>query len=270
LPGRRRVLCAVPSHHIYGFLFSVLLPRDLGLYADAVVDIRSSTPAWLARGAQSGDLVIGHPDWWRMIGRTVHGLPPDVIGVTSTAPCPDDVSEGVEAAGFMRLLHVYGSSETAGIGARNSHREPYTLFPYWRMEGEGGLVRDLPGGATAAYTLQDQLEDCANGRFRVGARRDDAVQVGGINVYPARVRDVLKKHPAVADAAVRLMRPEEGGRLKAFIVPRPQAVPADLTGSIQEWIDQQLTPPERPKALRLGSSLPVSPAGKLAEWDLQG
>ena len=268
-PGRRRVLCAVPSHHIYGFLFSVLLPRDLGLYADAVIDIRASTPAWLARGAQPGDLVIGHPDWWRMVGRTVRDLPPDVVGVTSTAPCPDDVSDAVEAAGFSRLVHVYGSSETAGIGARSSHREPYTLFPYWRGAEESGLVRQLPDGGEAVYALQDRLEPCADGRFHIGARRDDAVQVGGVNVYPARVRDVLKQHPGVADAAVRLMRPDEGLRLKAFIVPRPSATLPDLPASLRTWIDQNLAPPERPKAIRVGASLPLTSTGKLAEWDLQ-
>ena len=29
VPGRRRVLSAVPSHHLYGFLFTVLMPRRL-------------------------------------------------------------------------------------------------------------------------------------------------------------------------------------------------------------------------------------------------
>lgn len=31
--GRRRILVAVPCHHIYGFLFSVLLPAMFGLAA---------------------------------------------------------------------------------------------------------------------------------------------------------------------------------------------------------------------------------------------
>jgi long-chain acyl-CoA synthetase len=232
-----------------------------------VIDIRASTPAWLARAAQAGDLVIGHPDWWRMVGRTVQGLPADVIGVTSTAPCPDDVSEAVEAAGFARLVHVYGSSETAGIGARNSHREPYTFLPYWRMAEEGQLFRQLPAGGETAYTLQDRLESCGARTFRVGARRDEAVQVGGINVYPARVREILKKHPAVADAAVRLMRPEEGVRLKAFVVPRDASAARGLAESLHAWVDRELAPAERPKAIRVGNSLPVNATGKFAEWD---
>lgn len=268
-PSRRRVLCAVPSHHIYGFLFSVLLPRDLGLPADSVVDVRASTPAWLARGAQPGDLVIAHPDWWHMVGRTVLALPSDVVGVTSTAPCPDAVSQLVDATGISRLVHVYGSSETAGIGARDSWREPYMLFPYWRLN-DGTLTRSLPDGGEQAAVVQDKLDACGDRQFRVGPRHDAAVQVGGVNVFPERVREVLCRHPAVADAAVRLMRPEEGTRLKAFVVTKERGESGrSLLTELAAFIDRELTPPERPKALRFGASLPTSPGGKPADWLLQ-
>lgn len=268
-PARRRVLCAVPSHHIYGFLFSMLLPRELGLQAEDVIDLRASTPAWLARGAQPGDLVIGFPDYWQAVARAVPALPRDVVGVTSTAPCSDAVSEAVEATGIAWLVHVYGASETAGIGARNSHREPYALFPYWRLEESGALVRRMPDGGEAVHWLQDHIEDIGAGAFRVGPRRDQAVQVGGINVFPQRVREVLMRHPAVEDAAVRLMRPEEGTRLKAFVAPKAGHTDAErLTAELQAWMTKELSPPERPKAICFGARLPLTAEGKPADWEL--
>lgn len=270
VPGRRRVLCAVPAHHIYGFLFSVLLPPELELCAEDVIDLRGSTPAWLARGARAGDLVVGHPEFWASVARTVRRLPADVVGVTSTAPCADAVCDGVAAAGIARLLQVYGASETAGIGARVSHREPYTLFPYWRLGGDGALVREMPEGGECVFTGQDHLRACGEGQVQVGARLDHAVQVGGINVFPARVREVLRRHPMVQDAMVRLMRPDEGTRLKAFIVPRPGPQPRqDLLAQMQSFIESELPTAERPKAIRFGPSLPVSAAGKPADWNLQ-
>lgn len=270
-PGRRRVLAAVPGHHIYGFLFTVLLPRQLGVAADAVHDLRGSTPAWLARGAEPGDLVIGHPEFWRAAARTVPALPPDVVGVTSTAPCPDDVALQLRDAGLARLVQVYGASETAGIGARGSHEQPYELFPYWRfdLDNPNWLVRTLPDGGAHAASMPDALTPAGERVFRVGARQDHVVQVGGINVFPQRVREVLRRHPAVQDAAVRLMRPEEGTRLKAFVVTRPAASRgADVLPELQQWIDRQLTTPERPKAIRFGPELPKSPSGKAADWNL--
>lgn len=59
--------------------------------------------------------------------------------------------------------------------------------------------------------------------FRPKARKDKAVQAGSINVYPSHVVARLAAHPHVLECRVRLMRSEEGQRLKAFIMPQPAA-----------------------------------------------
>lgn len=269
--GRRRVLCAVPSHHIYGFLFGVLLPRELGLAPDAVVDVRGRTPAWLLRSAEPGDLVVAYPEFWGAVARSMATMAPDVVGVTSTAPCPDDVARQVVVDGLARLVQVYGASETGGIGARDSCLDPYTLFPHWRVDPANPrwLLRALPGGGEQAFMPLDRCVPCDERHILVRGRRDQAVQVGGINVFPQRVREVLLRHPAVADAAVRLMGPGEGTRLKAFVVPaRGRAADSGLLTELQHWMDRALTTPERPKAIRFGPSLPVGPTGKPADWPL--
>jgi 4-coumarate--CoA ligase (photoactive yellow protein activation family) len=268
--GRRRILCAVPSHHIYGFLLSVLLPRALGLAADAVIDIRGRTPAWLASFTEPGDLVVGHPEFWNAVGRTVAKLPGDVVGVTSTAPCPDAVSEAVEATG-ARLFHLYGSSETAGIGWRAAWQDPYRLFAYFAFEPEtpACLWRELPDGTRSQVRCQDRLERGGGNLFRVGPRNDAAVQVAGNNVFPSRVAEVLRRHPLVADAAVRLMRPDEGSRLKAFVVPAAGVRDRDaFLADVERWIERELAVPERPRALRLGARLPTAESGKASDWSL--
>lgn len=270
--GRQRILSAVPSHHIYGFLFTVLLPQALGLPSEAVVDVRGSTPAWLARGARPGDLVVGHPDFWLSVATTVTRFPGDLVGVTSTAPCPDHVSEAVAEAGLAKLVHIYGSSEAAGIGWRESWPEPYRLFPYLAFSPDNPdlLVRRLPDGARSDIACQDRIDRLDAGRFRVGPRRDDAVQVGGINVFPARVAAVLERHPLVRHATVRLMRPDEGSRLKAFVVPSPEVSDtAAFLADLGRWIDAELAVHERPRGVRVGSSLPTAESGKLADWNLQ-
>jgi acyl-coenzyme A synthetase/AMP-(fatty) acid ligase len=71
----------------------------------------------------------------------------------------------------------------------------------------------------------------------------------------------------VADAAVRLMRPDEGIRLKTFVVPRPGAG-AGFTQELRAWIDARLAPPERPKAITLGPQLPRGALGKPADWNI--
>lgn len=267
--GRRRILTAVPAHHIYGFLFTVLLPSALGLEQDDILDIRASSPASLGNLVQPGDLVIGFPDYWRTFTQTGVQLPADVWGVTSTAPCPDEVCLALEATGLARLLQIYGSSETAGIGWRDSHRNPYQLMPFWAFAGADTqtLRRSLPQGGQMETQAQDQLQGVTETLFRVGPRKDLAVQVGGINVFPAQVAARLREHPHVADAAVRLMRPQEGHRLKAFIVPSDHLSDMQrLAHELNAWMDVHLTAPQRPRALRFGARLPTTPEGKCADW----
>jgi 4-coumarate--CoA ligase (photoactive yellow protein activation family) len=262
LPGRRRILSAVPSHHIYGFLFTVLLARRLGI--DEVIDVRGTGPAALRDLAAAGDLVVGYPDWWAAAARLAPHAADDVVGVSSTAPCPDALAAALAAAG-VRLLQVYGSSETAGVGWRETAGAPFTLLPYWsRADAEGQLVRALPDGLRTSYPLQDRLEWEDAARFRPAGRIDHAVQVGGTNVFPAYVADVLRMHPQVLDAAVRPMRPDEGTRLKAFIVLSDGAVLS--ADALATWCAQRLSAAECPAAISFGPRLPRQASGKPADW----
>ncbi|PWF55148.1 4-coumarate--CoA ligase [Massilia glaciei] len=268
--GRRRLVVAVPCHHLYGFLFSILLARALGLGVDAVVDARGWVPAQLARRLLPGDLVLGHPAFWRGVADGAQRMPADVVGVSSTAPCPPALAHALAGCGLAALIEVYGSSETAGVGWRAGPDAPFRLFKHWSRDPAlpATLSRTLPDGGTLACDCPDLL-DWRDGRhFVLGARHDSAVQVGGVNVFPERVREVLRRHPQVRDAAVRLMRADEGDRLKAFIVPAPGVDdPALFAAQLRRWIDRMLPAAQRPKAIATGSALPRTAAGKLCDWN---
>ena len=262
LPGRRRILAAVPAHHIYGFLFTVLLPQASGA-ALPVLDLRGASPAALAGMARPGDLVVGHPDFWGQAA-LAPALPPDLVGVSSGAPCPDATAAALRQGG-VRLLQVYGSSETAGVGWRDEAGAPYRLFSYWRRGVQEGTIER----GEECFVLQDRLEWAGGERFVPGARIDQALQIGGTNVYPAYVAEVLALHPQVRECVVRPMRPDEGARLKAFIVADGDVAPASLRNELHGWIGARLAPPERPAAFSFGPALPRGPGGKPADWIIE-
>lgn len=271
--GTRRIVSLVPSHHIYGFLFTVLLPRALGLDPGALLDLRGASPGATARQLAPGDLVVGFPDFWRAFAPVAGQLPAGVTGVSSTAPCPDEAARAVMDAGLARLVQVYGSSETAGVGWRDSPDEDYHLFPYWEAGRDAAVLeRCCADGSRQCFPLQDRLAWSAPGRFRPLGRIDHAVQVGGVNVFPGYVADVLRMHPHVADAAVRAMRPDEGQRLKAFVVSRGSVVlegsaeAAALRAELTAWMSERLSTPERPAAYSFGAALPRQASGKLSDW----
>lgn len=269
--GRRRIVSLVPAHHIYGFLLTVLLPHALAPAAAPlpVCDLRGQAPGALAARLQPGDLVIGYPELWGALGESGASLAPDVVGVTSTAPCAPAVAQAALGTGLARLVQVYGSSETAGVGWRDDPDGDYQLLPYWRPGAQPErLERQRPDGTWASTALQDRLVWCAARRFRVDGRLDQALQVGGVNVFPAYVADVLKQHPAVLEASVRAMRPDEGQRLKAFVVAREPAGGdlAALRAELRAWVGARLSAPECPAAFSFGPALPRGASGKLADW----
>lgn len=255
---RRRVIRVVPSHHIYGFLFTIMLPRKLGA---EVVDMRHS----LRLNVQPGDIVIGYPEYWVRQLRNRPSWPDDVIGVVSTGPCPAEVAAGLRCSGLARFIEVYGSSETAGIGWRDGSHAGYELFPHF--DCQGGNILHRASGVPAV--LQDRLAWHDPRHFSVEGRLDGVIQIGGVNVSPAHIRAVLESHPDVAKAAIRPMPAGDGLRLKAFIVPARAGKPEpELRDAIEAWIADRLSAPERPRSLTFGAELPVGPYGKAADWQV--
>ncbi len=262
--GRKRIVGFVPRHHIYGFLFSVLLPKALGV--EAVWRQPMPTPG-LVGDLRAGDLVVAFPLFWEKLMRLDVTFPPGVFGVTSTGPCPAEVLHALRGQGLERMTEVYGSSETGGIGYRHAPTDAYTLLPYWRRTANvSTILRTFKGGATKAFTLQDRLEWRTETAFRPLGRRDKAVQVAGINVYPDRVRDMLLGHPQVVECAVRLMRQEEGTRLKALVVPKENTDTGDLEHELRAWARANLSQYERPGSWSFANVLPKNSMGKTADW----
>lgn len=272
LSDRRRVISMVPTHHIYGFLFTVLLPRVADF---PVIDGRDMGVGQLARRLEPGDLIVSFPARWAYLEQSMGQWPEGVQGVSSTGPLNPDVWKDLTQKGFERLYEVYGSSETSGIGIRQSPDTPYTLFSFWRRaynenDADGGeaLIRTLPDGETARrFPLPDALEWESERAFRPVGRRDGAVQVGGINVYPQKVAAVIRSHPNVRDCAVRLSSQTEPSRLTAFVVPKRWEGVDAFRAELERWIRERLEPAERPARLTLGDRLPVNEMGKVTDWE---
>ena len=257
---RRRVLAFVPAHHVYGFLFTALLPDRLDAEC---LDTGPATEALAA--LRPGDLIVAFPERWLWIERVVRCFGADIRGVTSTAPCPRDLVEALIKAGLDGLTEIYGSSETAGIGTRCWPETAYRLLPRWSFAAQDGrdVLVDPAGGSVA---VPDALERIDADAFIPTSRLDGAVQVGGTNVHPARIAAALRGRPGVAEAAVRLMRPDEGLRLKAFIVADGSIAQEAVRATLASWLAETMDPAARPVDFRFGARLPRNALGKLADW----
>lgn len=256
--GRQRVVALVPAHHIYGFLFTILLPEILGI---PVLDLsRSGSLAQLA----PGDLVVGFPTRWQAVLRSGVSFDGNIQATTSTAPCDPSIIHGLGKAGLTRMIEIYGSSETGGVGWRDSPCDAYRLLPCWQRVDAQTLCTD-DGLAPVSHALKDHLVWEDERSFHVGTRLDGAVQVGGLNVFPDAIARRLEQHPAIANAVVRFSKADQ--RLNAFLVPRDaSACTAELVPEIEAWITKVFNTHERPRHLTIGAVAPTNELGKSIAW----
>ena len=263
--GCGSIISCVPAHHIYGFLYTVLLPTALG--GKDVVDGRFMGPGSLARSISQDDLVIATPTIWKLYERAVQRWPAPVFGSTSTEPMSPSLWAHLEKSG-IKLTEIYGSSETAGIGSRTRSDDGFALFPYWQPKADGlTITRTLPDKTHHDYELQDDLDWLADGRiFTVKGRRDKAVQVAGHNVFPDQVKDMIAGVKGVKDCAVRF--DAASGRLKALLVPlESDEDPEILKAAVRDFCAASMPSHQRPAVLTVRQAIPRNEMGKLQDWD---
>ncbi|QTA79572.1 AMP-binding enzyme [Desulfonema limicola] len=268
LEHAKRIISFVPSHHIYGFIFTVLFPAYSGI---RVLDARETGIGLLKSKLEPGDLLVSFPAHWSYLDRSMPCWPDNIQGICSTGPANPDLLRRLCSKGLDCITEIYGSSEHGSIGFRHNPDHPYHVFSYLQSSksqagGENYFIRTLKSGKQESFYPDDLLKWKNEKEFYVLHRKDGALQVGGINVYPQKIADTIKSHPLVADCAVRLAEKNENPRLKAFIVPEHEVETISFRKQISQWIYQNLSPHERPVYLTIGEKIPKNNMGKNMDW----
>lgn len=261
-PGR--ILSAVPGHHIYGFIFTGLLPR----FAEIdVVDVRDDLNA-LARAAPD-DLIVATPDVWDYVARGFGTLPP-ATGVSSTAPLSSTTARRLVERGLDRVVEIYGATEVGAIGWRDDPDAAFRLFPGWHVQAGPMPGSDVPrpltlvGRAGTPVLAPNMVTRPDAGSLCVGPRHDGAVQIGGYNVDLADLRAHLEAHPQIAEVRVTAVPTGNDGalRLEAAVTPTPAAEQAgialaDWPAKVATWLTGRVDPRAQPTAVYLAPPSPT-------------
>lgn len=256
-------LSSVSPHHLYGFTFGLYLPLVCGVPVRRTLSLSTL----LISQIQCNDAVIGIPVLWNAVARgKLKMAKHNVSLISASAPINSETLDILERCGYL-LIDVFGSSETGVIGIRSSSREPYRLLPYFDRQKSiyGGLLRILPDGSIREYPLMDNLDWQGTRKFYPAGRKDKAVQVAGVNVYPSHVAKQLENIPEIAMCAVRLTGKSEGSRLKAFIVLKEGVEESDFRKKLKVFL-KNFSPEERPVHFKFGRDLPRNEMGKLQDW----
>jgi 4-coumarate--CoA ligase (photoactive yellow protein activation family) len=268
-PGSR-VLSTVPPHHIYGLLWGVLMPLRAGaamvrkgpLHAEEVL---------AAIDRHRVTHLVSVPAHLASLAAADHAPPGVVVAFSSGAPLPAATARALHERHGWRVVEVYGSTETGGIGWRDPEQELWAPFPDATVSAgpDGGLMVDSPrldAGAPRPYSLADRIELREGGRFVLLGRMDGVVKVAGKRVSLREVEERLLALPGVRDAAA-LSQPSPGLRGEEIwvAVAASGQTPEQLREALARWLD----PVVLPRRIRVLDALPREATGKLVREKLR-
>ncbi len=101
-----------------------------------------------------------------------------------------------------------------------------------------------------------------DGDLFVLQRREDLIVSGGENIYPAEVEDVLRKHPAVAEAVVLGLADANWGKVAAAVIELRVGQSAASDGIIA-FSRQRLAGYKIPRRITFVAALPRTASGKV-------
>ena len=261
------LLATIPPYHIYGLLFSVVLPL---VSSATVVGETPSFPSDIARAMKEYKvtLLASVPAHYRIL-REVRLSPTLRLAFSSAG-----MLDAADNSAFCRtngkgVVEVYGSTETGGIATRNRSlgEEHFTAFSTldWKIIDSRLAVRspyisaDLPVDTDGFFLAGDRAQAQGTQHFSLQGRADTITKVGGKRVDLEEIRLLIKKVVGVRDCVVMAL-PDCGGRENQIgVLIEGDAI--NIEG-IKKTLNTSLEPYALPRRLRTVVHIPVHANGK--------
>ncbi|MGI5132277.1 FadD3 family acyl-CoA ligase [Pseudonocardia sp. CA-107938] len=224
------------------------------------------------------------------------------LAVTGAAVIPTELIRRMRAdLGFRDILTAYGLTESTGVVTMCRLGDPdevvevtsgsavadvqIRIAPLAGADGAGEiLVRgynvmagylDDPQATAAAIDEEGwlhtgdvgRLDDAGN--LHITGRLGDMFIVGGFNVAPAEVEQLLCRHPAVSEAAVIGVPDERLGEVGCAFVVLRQGAALGSTDELIAWCRDKLANFKVPRAVVVLPELPRAATGKVAKAQLR-
>ena len=138
---------------------------------------------------------------------------------------------------------------------------PQVMQGYWnRPEENEAVFRDIEG---RRYFLTGDIGHIdEDGYILITDRKKDMILVGGFNVYPRDVEDILFTHPKIAlVAVVGVPDAKSGEAVKAFIELKPGESATEQ--EILDFCKKNMAGYKRPRFIEFRDAVPVSNVGKV-------
>jgi len=308
VPGKEIIITALPLYHVYALTVNCLSYFEKGALNILITDPRdtkglikemSRWPFTALTGVNTlFQSLVRHPDfaaldfstlkvvsaggmalqadtareWQRVTGTQVI----EGYGLSETSPVvssnPLDLPEYNGSIGMpfpetnVSIRDENGVEVALGVAGELCVSGPQVMLGYWNKPEATAEVMTADG----FFKTGDLATMDEKGYLRIVGRKKDMIIVGGFNVYPDEVENVVTEHPDVLEAACIGVPDDDGDDdevVKLFVVMREGAVVTPE--QLRAWCKENMAAYKVPKKVEFRTELPKSNVGKVLRRELR-
>lgn len=194
----------VRPHHIYGFIYTIVLPQILGV----PVTYHEPLPSRVFFKTAPNTLLVSTPTLYKELALFHEQFAPNSIITSSTEVLPKTVHELLQSKGIQEIYEIYGSSESLGVGYKTEAEAPFSLFDYLQKDSLQGI--------------QDGMDFIDEKLFFIQNRSDELSKYRGYKLDLAAYETKLKSLEEIQEATASISK----GELLCFVCAKnkPQAL----------------------------------------------
>ncbi|MFC4024502.1 fatty acid--CoA ligase family protein [Oceanobacillus longus] len=298
-----RVIAALPMFHVFCLTVSLNAPL---LNGGTIIILPQFSPADVFRMAKNHQATVfaGVPTMYNYLLQSAKNNKADFTGIrlciSGGAAMPVALLKSFEEAFNVSVSEGYGLSEAAPVTCFNPLNRPRKagsigtnivnvenkVVDEFGEEVEPGEIGELivrgPNVMKGYYKLPEETSialkdgwlytgDMARmddeGYFYIVDRKKDLIIVGGYNVYPREVEEVLYSHPNVSEVAVvGVPQPDTGESVMAFVVVDDPIITAE---TLTDFCKENLAKYKVPTEIEFLKELPKNTTGKILRRNLR-
>lgn len=268
LSAKDLFVSTVPTYHIYGLFFSVILP--FVAQAKVLSDIYTFPQEIISTtNKHKATVLVSVPIHYRSLKVDNLFAPSLKVAFSSSGVLNRSDAIHFQNKTGLGITEIYGSTETGGIAARSisEHTESWKPIDVvsWKISGKRLSIKSPFISAEMEKDLQgfcvtgDEVQPDKGNRFILLGRADGIVKVAGKRVDLLDVQNKILTLPTVIDALVVAL-PAEKGRESVIA-----AVVACKLNKIQlkKMMLEKLEPYAMPRRIKIVSSIARAATGKI-------
>ena len=262
-----RIVATVPSYHIYGLLYSILVPfiasahvcQDMPYYPKEI----SQTVC-----ARNATILISVPPHYRALSGHLSKNDTLRLAFSSAGMLAAEDGQAFTRKNGVEVVEIYGSTETGGVATRIRAKGESAFTPFEcvavKVEAEQLWVKSdflSPGLEcldSGFFKLNDRVQVSYDGQFVLLGRTDGVLKVGGRRVDSETIRQALFDQAGVTDVAI-LSLPLLNGRENQIVAVVEGKVDMAI---LSKRIASTLETYARPRSVKIVEKMPYTDAGK--------